>query len=513
LLTLQDRNPHSPTYGCFDRAFWHDKVVDFSNGCAVEAVWPLALAATLEVPGNRFLRHSAVLEWGRAGIAYAARSAHADGACDEYLPMEKSPGAAAISLLAMVESARLLDLRGVADELLGKRAQWLAEQHVARRFSHHEALVALGLERVGQWLGTDRWKAAGAKRLADLLEEQDSEGWFPEDERCDPGCHAQTVGFLAQLQQAAPSPAIASALEKAVRFAESFVHPDGTFGGEYGGWDAFALVPYGFELAGATIPQALAVSARLLEAAEQGTAPAGWDDRLAARIAWGSLLAWRHFQAERPALSPRPAGRVYFRNAGMIIERRDGAELYLSIRKGGGFRFFRDGELVCADTQLSARFAESGGGGVAAAHLPGDYDVEFSQDSIRVAGAFGWVHQPVASTGKMMMLRPLMQTVGRIDAELVGWLRHKLATGRKKPAPLNFARHLHWSEGRLHVSDEIQTADWSKVESIELGVAQSWSGSPASAIYQAGQLLPRLDLTPKLRLLSGGAPLLVTRTF
>jgi len=28
-LTLLDRNPHSPTYGCFDRNFWRYKIIDF----------------------------------------------------------------------------------------------------------------------------------------------------------------------------------------------------------------------------------------------------------------------------------------------------------------------------------------------------------------------------------------------------------------------------------------------------------------------------------------------------
>ena len=44
LLTLQDRNPHSPTYGCFDRNFWQYRKVDFPTGMAQEFVYPLALA-------------------------------------------------------------------------------------------------------------------------------------------------------------------------------------------------------------------------------------------------------------------------------------------------------------------------------------------------------------------------------------------------------------------------------------------------------------------------------------
>ena len=49
ILTLQDRNAHSPTYGCFDRNFWHYKIIDFPSGMAAEFVWPLALALVVGI--------------------------------------------------------------------------------------------------------------------------------------------------------------------------------------------------------------------------------------------------------------------------------------------------------------------------------------------------------------------------------------------------------------------------------------------------------------------------------
>jgi hypothetical protein len=54
ILTLQDRNAHSPTYGCFDRNFWHYKIIDFPSGMAAEFVWPLALAYTLPIENNPY---------------------------------------------------------------------------------------------------------------------------------------------------------------------------------------------------------------------------------------------------------------------------------------------------------------------------------------------------------------------------------------------------------------------------------------------------------------------------
>jgi hypothetical protein len=110
ILTLQDRNAHSPTYGCFDRNFWHYKIIDFPSGMAAEFVWPLALAHSLPISDNPYYQQPAIKEWVIAGIRYAARSAHPDGSCDDYFPFEKAAGAAAFSLLAGLESYNLLGL-------------------------------------------------------------------------------------------------------------------------------------------------------------------------------------------------------------------------------------------------------------------------------------------------------------------------------------------------------------------------------------------------------------------
>src|SRR5262245_56533957 len=84
ILTLLDRNPHSPTYGCFDRNFWHYRLIDFPSGMAQEMVLPLALAHEIPFPDNPYHRQPAIKQWSEAGILYAARSAHRDGSCDDY---------------------------------------------------------------------------------------------------------------------------------------------------------------------------------------------------------------------------------------------------------------------------------------------------------------------------------------------------------------------------------------------------------------------------------------------
>ena len=68
ILTLQDRNAHSSTYGCFDRNFWHYKIIDFPAGMAAEFVWPLALAYSLPIEGNPYYQQPAIKEWAEAGM-------------------------------------------------------------------------------------------------------------------------------------------------------------------------------------------------------------------------------------------------------------------------------------------------------------------------------------------------------------------------------------------------------------------------------------------------------------
>ena len=68
LLHLIDQNPYSPTYGCFDRAFWHYRTMDFPCGMSQEMVLPLALVYANEYPGNRYQGIGRIRELAEAAI-------------------------------------------------------------------------------------------------------------------------------------------------------------------------------------------------------------------------------------------------------------------------------------------------------------------------------------------------------------------------------------------------------------------------------------------------------------
>lgn len=516
ILTLQDRNPHSPTYGCFDRNFWHYKIIDFPSGMAAEFVWPLALAWALDIPDNPYYRNESIREWAEAGILYAARSAHADGSCDDYFPYEKAAGAAAFSLLACMEAVLLLGLEkspkyGAMLDFFGRRADWLADHHESGRLTNHQALIVLCLEKVARLIGSDRWAKLREKRILRVLEWQDDEGWFAEYEGADPGYHTLTIGLLAQVYEIRPSSQLKRAIENAVRFASEFVHPDGSFGGEYTSRNTYNFFPHGFEIVGKWMPDALTINDQFLTGLEAGLAPCYADDHIIGHHCWSYLLAWQHYVQNRRSAWPRTEGRIHFKRAGILIERRGDSELYLALNKGGVFKFFKGGKLVHSDTQFSARVKDGGKTRNAVAHMVGTYQVDLRESEITISGNLGWAKTKQMTTFNLMALRMLMLTAGRFFPDLVRQLLQQILITGKKPAPLTFTRRLRWEGHNLFIADSLRAKSWPNVSEVGMGASQTSIYVVMSRTFQRGQMQPWTDVSERITNLAPDAPLVVER--
>jgi hypothetical protein len=512
ILTLLDRNPHSPTYGCFDRNFWQYKIIDFPSGMAQEFVLPLALAAQTNLPGNPFYQQAVLRDWVEAGILYAAQSAHADGSCDDYFPFERAGGAAAFSLLAGIESYTLMELSNqVALDFFGKRADWLAHHHESGQLTNHQVLIVLCLELLGRLVSSDRWQSAANERLERVLAWQNPEGWFQEYEGCDPGYHTLTITCLARIYQLRPESRIQEALVRAVNLAAEFVHPDGSYGGEYASRNTYNFFPHGFELVGQWFPAALRINDQFLVGLQQGLAPCYADDHIIGHHTWNYLLAWRDFVPERPVPVERSQGQVWLKQAGLLIDRRHGTELYLALNKGGVFKFFREGKLVVSDTQLSVEAIAGGKLRNAVAHLVSNYKVEVTATEIAIQGELGWAKQKQMTPLNSMILRIVMLTVGRFFPNLIRKLLQKLLITGKKSAPFRFYRQFRWQDGYWLVSDNLQADSWQNVQSVGIGCDQTSIYVVMSRTFQLGQLQPWLDLTSKVAALSDRQPLHLER--
>lgn len=512
LLTLLDRNVHSPTYGCFDRNFWQYKIIDFPSGMAQEFVWPLALAYNTDLADNPFYQQPAIRDWVEVGILYAAKSAHPDGSCDDYFPYERAGGAAAFSLLACIESYTELGLNNpIALRFFEKRADWLAHHHESGRLTNHQALIVLCLDLLSKLLQTSKWDRARVQRLEKVLSWQNPEGWFQEYEGCDPGYHTLTISCLARIHQLRPDPRLQEALIKAVELAAEFVHPDGSYGGEYTSRNTYNFFPHGFELVGQWMPDALEINSRFLVGLANGLAPCYADDHIIGHHTWNYLLAWRDFALDRPRSTPRPTGRVWFKEAQILIDRRQNTELYLALNKGGVFKLFRDNQLVASDTQFSLQVREGHKIKNAVGHLVDMYQVNLGEDEITLQGSLGWAKQKQMTPLNLMILRVVMLTVGRFFPNLIRKLLQKVLITGKKNAPFSFHRCLSWNDGEWIVTDELRSPSWEDVISAGIGGDQTSIYVVMSRTFQRGQLQPWLDLSNEVKRLTPGASLKLER--
>ena len=199
LVQLVDTNPHSPTYGCFDREYWHYRTLDFPCGMSQEFVLPFALLYRNPYPGNRYRGWERMREIAVSGIDFARKSSYSDGSCDDYFPYERAMGAMAFSTYACAEAYRVLGLQDEKTvDFFKKRCAYFRKHNESGRLSNHQALTALAAYTVyeitrEEWIREMAWDRA---RLA--LSWQHSEGWFQEYEGADPGYQTCTLDFLAK---------------------------------------------------------------------------------------------------------------------------------------------------------------------------------------------------------------------------------------------------------------------------------------------------------------------------
>lgn len=496
LLTLQDRNPHSATYGCFDRNYWHYRIVDFPSGMTQEFVLPLALVWRYAIPGNSFHQQPAIREWVAAGIRFAASSAYADGSCDDYFLYEKAAGAAVFSLYAAIRAIELCDLD--ADEFkpfLIRRGKWLATHKESGRLGNHEALIANTLFRLAD-LTADGWfEEQARRRLERLTTWRSSEGWFTEYDGAEPGYLTLTIAMLAEIDHMRPNLSQRGPIAGAVRFLHEIQPPDGWLGGEWSSRNTHNYFPHGVELCADWLQEACDLNTRAIQALEVG--PEYSDDRVVAHHCWSYLLTWLHWRDERPVPQPVGNGLSVFPEAGIVMERRGNDALLLATRKGGALRFYAKGRLVHADTGISLRVGDGPTARIAVCHLTADDNtISVAPGSVVVSGAMAWAKTQRMTPLKQIGLRLFMMTIGRLDPDLVRKLLQRLLIVGRDIAPFRFRRTVEWSADGLLIEDTIEALrGWSAVSTVGVGPAQGSIYTVMSKVWHPSQLQLWEDLT------------------
>lgn len=509
LLQLVDRNPYSTTYGSFDRAYWHYRTMDFPCGMAQEFCLPLALVYKYAYTDNPYYQLPRMKELALAGVDFARRSAHADGSCDDYFPNERALGALVFSLYACTETCIQLEERSDAFlEFFARRANHLMKHNESGRLTNHQAFAALALHNVYELTGNSAY-ATGRDQYLDIVQAwQTTEGWFWEYEGADPGYHSCSISFLGKLMRKTEGTETAERILKmlrpAVEFAWHFMHPDGSYAGEYGSRNTYHFYPHGFELMAPHEEKAGQIAdAFLKRGLPRGSRYFNEDDRMCAHYVYDWLEACRDYYPHRPPdINERPNFTRYFPQARLLVAKTDAYYAVLSLAKGGVMKVFDEDGPRYSDTGLIGRLND---GRVLVSHLMGmtEYktEVEPGGDPIvaEVSGRFAARRRNLPTPFKQVLFRIFNLTAGRVAPGLVRQFLQKVLITGKPWTPYHFYRRFVLSKTGIEIINRINNpvgehAEKRHWQSLHIGSDATSIYVANSNVYQESVLLPWRDL-------------------
>lgn len=509
LILMIDGNRFSDTYGCFDREFWHYRTVDFPCGMSQEFCLPLALAYAHDFPHNPYRGAERLRELVIASMEFARKASHPDGSTDDYFPFERALGALVFSTYAMTESYLVLGLdRPDLIDFFRLRGDWLIAHNETGQLANHQAFAALALYNVYLLTHDEKYRAASLRFRDITLSWQHDEGWFQEYEGADPGYHSCSIAFLTKLYAKSQDEALVEPIRRAIEFAAYFMHPDGSYAGEYGSRNTYHFYPHGFEYWSDRVPDAAWVAQMTLSRAlPERRRYFNDDNRMAAHYVYDWMHAWLDYRPGHGALPlARPPETRYFSDAKLLVKRTARYHAVASAAKGGVIKVFDRQGPVMSDTGLMLR---TQGGDVLVPHLVDDehtsevrgLTANGSADApltLRASGRLSKRRYPLPSPVKQMAFRGMNLTVGRFGAGAVRAILQKVLITGKPRTDARFERTIQLTDDDVVVRDVVDLSATSAVQVEEAAV-----GSDATSIYVANSntfqesvLLPWVEVPP-----------------
>lgn len=356
MLSQIDRNPHSPTYGCCCRNFWHYRIEDIANSQLQEVVLALAGAYRLDQPWNPWAGSPQLLRWIEAALSFWTRIQRPSGCFDEVYRGQDSYAATAFSTYCSTEA--VLQLRDRLDpevvasvtrsaahavEWLGSTREELAYNQIAGA-----AGAALNTARL---TGQKRYEQVARDAVATLARAQREEGWFNEYGGADIGYSSLTIDYLARIWTRTGWNEAGEMATRLVEFLRYFVHRDGTAGGVHGSRNTEYLIPHGLELLAPEHAPARDLGTLLLRSlAEQPqrSVLTRLDDRYLCYLSGFFMQAAADARPRDATTLRLPCTQEhdrYFPEAGLWSRANSQYHLVANLRKGGVLRCdFHDGQ-------------------------------------------------------------------------------------------------------------------------------------------------------------------------
>ena len=466
ILSLQDRNQFSPTYGSFDREYWQYKKTDTPYASVQSSVLSLALLYKNKIPNNPYYKKRKILEWIIAGMSFLGNIQKNDGSFDEYYPNERSYIGTALTIYPCSEAFLILNEEfGKEDRMrilsiFEKSADYLSKNS-EQKVLNQEAMSFLAIYVVNTLLRKRKFEEAIERKLKFILSAQSKEGWFPEYGGCDIGYLSYTIDFIATYYKKSNDKRVLTALNRAIEFISYFLHPNGTVGGEYTARGTEYLVPHGFQVMADINPLSNAIISFMEESLLKKRDIVSLD-RLDNRYL--PLYTYQYIQTSLETSQKaynknsvelpfeRKDFSNYFKESGIFVKKQSRFYIIIGTKNGGVIKIYNcdTAQIVLSDCGY---VAEYNGKVSASSYMDNNRKIEIGTSGITIKGCFYDIVWVKSTMAKHIMLRSLLfnGTTSKIARELI----KNLLITRLKLNRIEFSRKILMTKQMIIIKDEI----------------------------------------------------------
>ncbi len=505
LLGNQDRNPLSPTYGCFHRDYWLDKTSDFPDAVRQFAVHALALVYTYDFPDSIYKGQPKIRDWAIAGLDYWASIQHSDGSFDEFYPYERGwVGPTAFTTFTSIEAYNLLKDEippTIAERVLTaiRKAAYLiiAGESEEDHLANHHAMACLAAWKSYELLGDHALKTGFSRLWQGFLSYHHAEGWSREYDGVDPGYLSATVSFLAKIYQTNPDPELLKVMQESVNFSSYFAYPNGFYGGSMGSRNTLHFYAHGYEVMAQEIPLAASVAEKMLQGLAQDklVPPEIISDRYVVyRVPefLQAYLDYTHRPAKLPSLPYEQDQETrYFPGARVFVSTTDQHYVIANLAKGGVVKVFdrQSGELLLNDCGVLGSLED---GRVITSQWVDPTAVAKADDQgWDVTGSLHIVPSNKRFTPiKNIIFRSALVALGwypPFSHSLKGGIRKTLMLGRR-PVFIRHHRSFQVNDDGIKMIDKLQVLGSERVQSLTIGDEFFVRYVPQSRYFQSQEL-------------------------
>ncbi len=242
ILSLQDKDISSPSYGNFHYSYWRDKTSEFADSRFQEAGATLGILSSKKYAkyhGSSLPTKNDLYQGFSAALKNLSKLQYANGSFDEWYKGERGFAATEFTSIAFGLAAIILgeELKGDDKDrliiVLEKSGNWLSEREDKIK-SNHQAAAAAALALIWKITEKSYFLDNAKKAMHNTLQRQTKEGWFPEIGGMDLGYSWVLLDYCMIYNWITCDHSVIKPMKKLISFVLPHMHPDGSISPEAG---------------------------------------------------------------------------------------------------------------------------------------------------------------------------------------------------------------------------------------------------------------------------------------